>query len=65
MDERIVRLLVHQKNIERYQSLLKTKLSEFQTHYFEARLSEERFAITLLGFITPPPREDDLPNTLQ
>jgi hypothetical protein len=57
-DERIARLCAHQKNIERYQSLLKTKLSEVQTHYFETRLSEERFAITMLGFI-------DLPDALQ
>jgi hypothetical protein len=51
-------LYAHQENIERYQSLLKTKLSEVQTHYFETRLSEERFAITMLGFI-------DLPDALQ
>jgi hypothetical protein len=28
MDERVARLRAHQKNIDRYQGLLKTKLSE-------------------------------------
>ena len=35
MDERIARLRAHQKNIERYESLLKTELTEFEMHYLE------------------------------
>ena len=31
MDERIARLRAHQKNIDRYQRLLKTKLSEVKS----------------------------------
>jgi hypothetical protein len=48
MDERIARLRAHQKNIERYQDLLKTKLNEVELQYLEKRLSEERLAIAML-----------------
>ena len=54
MDERIARLRAHQKNIERYQDLLKTKLNELELQYLEKRLSEERFAIAMLDFMSPP-----------
>jgi hypothetical protein len=60
MDERIVRLRAHQKNIDRYQGLLKTKLSEAEKHYLEKRVSEERFAISMLQFRSPQ-AESDLP----
>jgi len=40
-------LRAHQKNVERYESLLKTKLSELETDYLEKRLSEERLAIEM------------------
>jgi hypothetical protein len=53
MDERIARLRAHQKNIVRYQGLLKTKLSEAEKHYLEKRLSEERSAISMLQFKSP------------
>jgi hypothetical protein len=53
MDNRITRLLAHQKNIERYQNLLRTNLSEIELHYIERRLSEERFAIAMLDFMDP------------
>jgi hypothetical protein len=53
MDEKVARLRTHQKNIDRYQGLLKTKLSEAEKHYLEKRLSEERFAITMLQFMSP------------
>jgi len=36
MDERIARLRAHQKNIERYQSLLKTELTDVEMHYLES-----------------------------
>ena len=39
----------HQKNIERYQQLLKTKLSDAETQYLEKRLSEERFWMAMLN----------------
>jgi hypothetical protein len=49
MDERIARLRAHQKNIERYQSLLKTELTEVEMHYLEKLLSEERFVMGILS----------------
>ena len=54
MDEKIARLHAHQKNIDRYQCLLKTKLSDVEQQYLEKRLSEERFAIAMLHFMSPP-----------
>jgi hypothetical protein len=53
MDERSARLHTHQKNIDRYQGLLKTKLSEAEKQYFERRLSEERIAIAMLDVLSP------------
>jgi hypothetical protein len=66
MDEtRIARLRTHQKNIEHYQSLLKTKLSEVEAQFLERRLSEERFAITMLDFMAPPSMWAGLGGTLE
>ena len=53
MNERIARLRIHQRNIERYQNLLKTKLNDVEAHFLERRLSEERFAIAMLQFMGP------------
>jgi len=33
--------------------LLKTKLSEAEVHYIEERLSEERFSVAMLQFMSP------------
>ena len=49
MDERSARLRAHQKNIERYQSLLKTELTEVEMHYLEKLLSEECLVIGILS----------------
>jgi hypothetical protein len=55
MDEkRLARLRAHQNNVERYQSLLKTKLSEVETQFLERRLSEERFSLAMLDCMAPP-----------
>jgi hypothetical protein len=48
MDTRIVRLRAHQKNIDRYEGLLETNLSEVERQYIEKRMSEERLAMALL-----------------
>jgi hypothetical protein len=53
MDERSARLRTHQKNIDRYQGLLKTKLSEAEKQYLQKRLSEERIAIAMLDVPNP------------
>ena len=63
MDERIARLRAHQKNIERYQGLLKTKLTDVEMHYLEKRLSEERFVMAILS--AGHQRSIDLPEALQ
>jgi len=52
MDERH-RLRAHLRNIERYQGLLKTELTELELQYLERRLSEERSAIADLHFSVP------------
>lgn len=52
MDDKIARLRTHQKNIDRYQNLLKSKLSETEAQYIERRLSEERFAMAMLRFMS-------------
>ena len=54
METRIARLRTHQKNIDRYEGLLKTKLNEIERQYIERRLSEERFTIALLQFMSAP-----------
>ena len=48
MNETIVRLRTHQNNIDRYEALLQTMLSEAEKQFVEKRLSEERLAIALL-----------------
>jgi hypothetical protein len=48
MEARIVRLRTHQKNIDRYEGLLQTKLSDAERQYIEKRLSEERLAMVML-----------------
>ena len=63
MEERITRLRVHLRNIDRYQSLLKTKLSDAEQRYLESRLSEERFAITTLNFTSSEIKTYDRPET--
>lgn len=64
MDKEIARLRTHQKNIERYQSLLKTDLSEVEQQYLEKRLSEERLAMATLRSMMAP-KTDHLSDALQ
>jgi len=63
MEERITRLRAHLRNIDRYQSLLKTRLSDAEQRYLESRLSEERFAITTLNFTISEIKTYDPPET--
>jgi hypothetical protein len=62
MDERIARLHAHMRNVDRYQNLLKTKLTEVELQFLEKRLSEERFAIATLHLTSP---SGDLPRALE
>jgi hypothetical protein len=49
MDPRVILLRTHQKNIDRYKGLLKTKLSETERQYLEKRLAEETTAMLQLA----------------
>ena len=49
METRIVQLRTHQKNIDRYKGLLKTKLSETERQSLEKRLFEETMAVLQLA----------------
>ena len=54
MDEKKAALIrAHENNIDRYQRLLKTKLSEHEVQYLGRRLAEERFTIKMLEFMSP------------
>jgi hypothetical protein len=53
MDKRAALLRAHQMNIDRYQSLLKTELCQAEANFVERRLSEERFALAMLDFMSP------------
>jgi hypothetical protein len=52
-EKRAAFLRTHQMNIDRYQNLLKTKLSEAEVNFLERRLAEERFAVAMLDFMSP------------
>jgi hypothetical protein len=64
MNERIARLRAHQRNIDRYEGLLKSSLSEIELRFVEQRLSEERLALAMLQFMSPGNSlsRDDLPD---
>ena len=48
METRVIQLCTYQKNIDRYQGLLKTKLNETERLFLEKRLSEETIAMLQL-----------------
>jgi hypothetical protein len=45
----VIRLRAHQKNIDHYRGLLKTKLSETERQYLEKQLAEETTAMLQLA----------------
>jgi hypothetical protein len=53
MNERIARLRAHQRNIDRYQGLLKSNLSAVESRFVEQLLSEERLALASLQSMSP------------
>ena len=61
MNEKIVHLHAQRRNIERYEGLLKSNLSEIESRFVEQRLSEERLALAMLQFMSPgnSAKEDD------
>ena len=44
IDERLARMRAHRSNIDRYQVLLRTELSEIESRLIERRLAEEQRA---------------------
>ncbi|MBR0798291.1 hypothetical protein JQ615_23170 [Bradyrhizobium jicamae] len=56
-NRKIARVLAHEQNIAHYQDLLRTKLSDVEMRFIERRMSEERFAIEMLRFMS----RDELP----
>jgi hypothetical protein len=53
MNERIARLHAHQRNIERYEGLLKSNLNETELRFVNQRLLEERRALAMLQLMSP------------
>ncbi|WP_246791606.1 hypothetical protein [Bradyrhizobium commune] len=54
MDENLALLRAHRNNISRYHRLLKTELTEFERHFIERRLAEERSALENIAASTFP-----------
>jgi hypothetical protein len=67
MSERVNRLRFHQRNIDHYQGLLKSGLSDIELRLVEQRLSEERLALAILQFMSPnnSSNENDHRSTLE
>lgn len=67
MSEKAARLLAHQRNIDRYQKLLRSNLSATELRFVEQRLSEERFTLAMLQFMSERSSASDivLPDALQ
>ena len=53
MSERIARLHAHQRNIERYEGLLKSNLNETELRFVNQRLLEERKALAMVRLMSP------------
>lgn len=54
-DEKLARLRAHESNINRYNRLLKTNLSDIERRFLEQRLGEEMSAIENLAQHGPSP----------
>lgn len=66
MNEKIARLRTHKQNIDHYEGLLKSGLSEIELRFVEQRLSEERLALAMLQFMSPSnSKEDDHPDAMR
>jgi hypothetical protein len=53
MSERIARVDAHQRNIERYEGLLKSSLNETELRFVNQRLLEERRALAMVQLMSP------------
>jgi hypothetical protein len=61
MNDKMARLRAHQRNIDRYETLLKSSLNDVELRFVEQRLSEERLALAMVQFMSPgnPSKQDD------
>ena len=53
MATRVVQLRTHRTNIDRYEHMLKTQLSDIERQFVQRRLSEERLTMAMLQFMSP------------
>ena len=62
MATRSVELRTRKTNIDHYENMLKTRLSDLEREFVQKRLSEERLTIAMLQFMSPsaPSRGHDL-----
>ena len=51
METRVIQWCIHQKNIDRFKGLLKTKLNETERQSLEKQLFEETMAMLQLGVV--------------
>jgi hypothetical protein len=54
IDEQLARLRTHRNNVSRYSQLLKTKLTDLESHFIERLIAEERSAFQALASNTFP-----------
>ena len=62
MSERNPRLHALERNIDRYEELLKSNLSDLEMRFVERRLSEERFALAIEQSMSPSRKQSDPPD---
>ena len=54
VDEKLARIRTHRNNIDRYNRLLKTNVSDFERQFIERRLNEEASSLAKLAESTFP-----------
>ena len=64
MNDRVARLRTHQRNIDRYEAILKSSLNDVELRFVEQRLSEERLALAMLEFMSPSHPPTNEPRTV-
>jgi len=60
MSERIARERAHQRNIERYEGLLKSSLNETELRFVNQRLLEERKSLAMMQLMSPSDPSDTI-----
>lgn len=62
MSDRNARLHALERNIDRYEGLLKSGLSDLEMRFVERRLSEERFALAIEQSMGPSRKQNTPPD---